>query len=186
MKARSRKQKQLLNELEDNPLIERACKKVGIARSTFYRWCESDTSFRNASEQAQQKGRGKLNDFVESKLLENVNSNHYQSIALWLRHNTARYQLPTSEHNAAQLEHVKKIAWRRGDLLNILIELLTEERFLRLFDRANLKTLLKEIDDAYEADRISRGNRKAGYKNRTRWRGAFPYPDEPQFDESDI
>jgi len=87
------KQARILKELESNPLVERACKKIGIARSTYYRWCAADIVFKHTAEQAQDKGREKLTDFVESKLLENISNNQYASIAYWLGHNTTRYRL---------------------------------------------------------------------------------------------
>ena len=86
------KRARVLKELENNPLVERACKKIGIARSTYSRWCNADIVFKHSAEQAQDKGREKLTDFVESKLLENISNNQYASIAYWLSHNTTRYR----------------------------------------------------------------------------------------------
>ncbi len=86
------KRARILKELENNPLVERACKKIGIARSTYYRWCKADIVFKHSAEQAQDKGREKITDFVESKLLENISNNQFASIAYWLSHNTARYR----------------------------------------------------------------------------------------------
>lgn len=91
MKASKKKKKQLLTELENNPLIERACKKADIARSTFYRWCGSDATFKTDAEAAIASGREKMNDFAESKLLEAINSGNLQGIRYWLDHNSKRY-----------------------------------------------------------------------------------------------
>lgn len=75
MKTNTRAQKRsILDHLGDNPLIERACKKVGIARSTFYRWCDADLEFKRTAEDAIALGRDKMNDYVESKLLEAINA----------------------------------------------------------------------------------------------------------------
>lgn len=92
MKAQSRKKSQLLRELENNPIAERACRKIGIARSTYYRWIESDEAFKEMTLKAQEKGRAKITDFAESKLMENMSNNHFPSLAYWLSHNTARYR----------------------------------------------------------------------------------------------
>ncbi|MFZ3009933.1 MAG: hypothetical protein WA030_02860 [Candidatus Microsaccharimonas sp.] len=180
MKARNRKQAQLLRELESNPLIERACKKVGIARSTYYRWCEADISFKEKSVIAQDKGRDKLNDFVESKLLENIGNNQQTAISYWLSHNTARYRHPTTQFQAYRMENMKHELWRRTDIVNTLIEILGWDRFLRLFDQSNYEDLLKEIDKAYETEQISKGFRgKHGYKPPDGER--IPYPDDINF-----
>ncbi len=92
MRAKTKKQKrQLLNELVNNPLIERACKKIGVARSTFYRWCVADPAFKEEAEAAITKGREKMNDFAESKLLESISLGNLQGIRYWLDHNSKRY-----------------------------------------------------------------------------------------------
>lgn len=92
MRASTKKQRrQLLSELENNPLIERACKKVGIARSTFYRWCDADPEFKHAAEAAIALGRDKMNDYVESKLLEAINAGNFQGMRYWLDNNSKRY-----------------------------------------------------------------------------------------------
>lgn len=69
---KNRKKALLLREFEEMPMIQQACRKVGIARSTYYRWCEQDREFLHRAEYAQGKGRDRLNDIVESKLLENI------------------------------------------------------------------------------------------------------------------
>lgn len=104
MKAKTKKQKRLLlNELGNNPLIERACKKVGIARSTFYRWCDADADFKAKAEVAIEFGRGKLNDFAESKLMEAIDMGSVQAIRYWLDHNSKRYAIV----GAAELKRLR-------------------------------------------------------------------------------
>jgi hypothetical protein len=136
MKARNRNQKQLLNELENNPLVERACKKVGIARSTFYRWCETDMDFKTAAKDAQKTGRDKMNDFVESKLLESISSGSVQAMRFWLAHNAKTY----STINAADIKRLRfyeglvfellDVATRKDDnaVLRIISQLREQEK----------------------------------------------------------
>ncbi len=104
MRANTRAQKRLiLNELGKNPLIERACKKVGIARSTFYRWYNADHEFSRKADIATEFGRGKLNDFAESKLMEAINAGNVQAIRYWLDHNSKRYAIV----GAAELKRLR-------------------------------------------------------------------------------
>jgi hypothetical protein len=91
MEKKNRKKIRLLVELESTPFIEQACKKVGIVRSTFYRWCADDRAFFHRSETAREKGREKLNDYVESKLLENISNGHQAAIQYWLTNNSKTY-----------------------------------------------------------------------------------------------
>ncbi len=136
MKASKKKKKQLLIELESNPLIERACKKVDIARSTFYRWCDLDLNFKNDAKGAQSVGRAKMNDFVESKLLESISSGSVQAMRFWLAHNTKTY----STINAADIKRLRfyeslvfellDVATRKDDnaVLRIISQLREQEK----------------------------------------------------------
>ncbi len=92
IKNRRGKKNKLIRELEEYPLIERACKKMNISKATFYRWLDEDPEFKHDVEIAQDKGRAKLNDFAESKLLENIKANVHPAIVYWLRHNSKRYR----------------------------------------------------------------------------------------------
>lgn len=115
MKAKTKKQKRLLlNELKDNPIVERACKRVGIARSTFYRWSGVDQEFKAAAQDAQKIGRDRMNDFAESKLIENVNDGEMQAIRFWLTFNSKRY----AGVSAAELKRLRFFETVVFDLLN--------------------------------------------------------------------
>lgn len=81
----------ILEILRDNPNFQRACKKAGFARSTAYRWMEKDPGFRDAVRDAQEIGQDTMNDYVEAKLLENVQNNNQRSIEFYLRHNNSKY-----------------------------------------------------------------------------------------------
>lgn len=95
---RNRNKVRLLRELQENPLIERACKKVGIVRSTYYRWLNNDPDFKKASMNAQEVGRNKINDFVESKLIESISNGSVQGMKLWLTHNHSLYRTAQSRN----------------------------------------------------------------------------------------
>lgn len=95
IKNRRGKKAKLLKELEENPIIERACKKIGVSRATYYRWRDMDPDFAYEADLAIVRGRDRMNDFVESKLIENIQANDFRSIALWLTHNKKLYRPPT-------------------------------------------------------------------------------------------
>lgn len=114
MKKKNKQQRQILGELENNPLIERACKKVGVARSTFYRWCGSDFKFKDKAEAAIESGRGKMNDFAESKLLEAISLGNMQAVRYWLDNNSKRYA-PVSAAELKRLRMVENIVYELLD-----------------------------------------------------------------------
>ena len=82
----------ILSELERIPIIEIACKRLGIARSTFYRWIEVDDEFREAFQLAIDRGVDMINDMAESKLINGIKEDKHQSIVFWLRHNHPKYR----------------------------------------------------------------------------------------------
>lgn len=93
MARKNQKQKnKLLAELAESPLISRACSKLKIHRSTFYRWRDEDPAFKADVALAIERGRDKISDFAEAKLYENVSNNNQQAIAFVLRHNNKRYR----------------------------------------------------------------------------------------------
>lgn len=94
-KKRSARKAKLIQALTENHLVTRACNKIGIARSAYYNWLEDDPIFRRDVKEAQAKGRAKLNDFVESKLIENVKDNNQTAISYYLRFNHPQYRPQT-------------------------------------------------------------------------------------------
>lgn len=88
--SRTNKNK-ILELLKENPNLQRACKKAGFARSTVYRWMEEDIDFRDDIRDAQEIGQDTMNDYVEAKLMENIQGNNQRSIEFYLRHNNPKY-----------------------------------------------------------------------------------------------
>ncbi len=102
-----------IKELEEHPLVTRACSKFKVSRAHFYRWRSQDPVFKASVEAAQQRGRDRFNDFAESKLIENMNANLHQAITFWLTNNSKtyhpKYARPYVEENE-QLREENRIA----------------------------------------------------------------------------
>lgn len=59
----------ILHALEEkNGIVSIACKSIGLARSTFYKWMNDDTQFKADVEEIQEVTL----DYVESKLMEKI------------------------------------------------------------------------------------------------------------------
>ncbi len=84
--------KALVKELEKNYLLQRACSKLGLTRSTVYRWMQEDPAFAAELRAAQGIGRRYMSDYVESKLLKNVEDQNQRAIEFWLKSNNERYR----------------------------------------------------------------------------------------------
>ncbi len=81
----------ILEQLERTPIIELACDKVGVSRTTFYRWIHSNKVFAAAVEKSMTTGREFINDLAESQVLTLIKQGEIKAIRLWLQHNSARY-----------------------------------------------------------------------------------------------
>ena len=91
--ARQEKQKELLIEhLKKIPIVQIACEKLGISRSTFYRWRDLDPEFYDQLTEALNKGKSLINDMAESKLIAGIQNNNMPAIMYWLRHNHKTYR----------------------------------------------------------------------------------------------
>lgn len=123
---REAKKLKLLRQLEDNPLVSLACNRVGVSRATYYRWRDEDPVFRGEVLKAVARGTDKLNDFAESKLIENIKAGNQQAIAYWLRFNHRAYRpqalrLVIEENNQQRIE-LKKMQQMLEELVNVVGE----------------------------------------------------------------
>lgn len=114
-KNQDKVKKKLLDELEKVPIIQYACQKAGISRSTFYRWVEEDDQFAEDSRAAVEKGIDVINDLAESQLINNVKNGHFGSITYWLKFNHERYRPKYLNYK----RHGKSI-WDRQPLRTII------------------------------------------------------------------
>lgn len=86
------KLKQLaIEQLNKTPIVQVVCEKIGLARTTFYRWKEKDEIFAEAVDKAIHDGRHLINDFAESQLLNAIKNNNLTAIIYWLNHNHKVY-----------------------------------------------------------------------------------------------
>ena len=88
-KANMRK---MVEYLERTPVVESACSKLDISRSTYYRWMESDLDFKKDIEQALEQGRSVVDDVAESHLISGIKDGNMGAVKFWLANNNERYK----------------------------------------------------------------------------------------------
>lgn len=81
----------LFEYIRETPSLLYACKKVGIARATAYRWLESDTDFKEKYDKAYGEGVDTTNDGAQSQLFPKIRDGDRWAIAYWLSHNHPTY-----------------------------------------------------------------------------------------------
>ncbi|MBI3632535.1 MAG: hypothetical protein HY225_03740 [Candidatus Vogelbacteria bacterium] len=89
-KQEEEKQK-MIEVLKEAPVIAFACKKIGIGRSTYYRWIEEDEKFKRESEEALQDGTAFVIGIGEVQLFRMVKEGKMPAISFLLRHRHAAY-----------------------------------------------------------------------------------------------
>lgn len=91
IKRQSVQKKELLERLKETPVVEVACRKIGIARATYYRWRINDEKFAKEAELALEAGSALVNDMAESQLLTAIKDQNMTAIIYWLNHHHPAY-----------------------------------------------------------------------------------------------
>jgi len=81
----------IIEQLKKTPIIQVCCEKVGVSRSTYYRWREEDKSFAKRADQALADGVALMNDIAESQLLSAIRDKNISAIFYWLNHRHSAY-----------------------------------------------------------------------------------------------
>ncbi len=80
----------LIEQLKQTPIIQIACKKIGISRATYYRWRKNKEFAKNA-DTALAEGLLLINDLAESQLLSAIQDKNMTGIIFWLKHRHPSY-----------------------------------------------------------------------------------------------
>ncbi len=84
--------RKIIEYLERTPVVESACSKLDISRSTYYRWKESDPEFKKQTDKALEQGRSVVDDVAESHLISALKSGNMAAVKFWLANNNERYK----------------------------------------------------------------------------------------------
>lgn len=87
IKERQQQQKELIVEqLRKMPIVQIACEKTGVGRTTYTRWRSEDDDFRKAADEAMHEGDEILNDMTETQLMNLIKDQkpHFGAIRLRL------------------------------------------------------------------------------------------------------
>ena len=82
----------LLEQFKKTPIVQVACEKTGIGRSTYYRWCKENKKFQEKAEEALIKGSLLVNDMAESQLISAIRDKNLTAIIFWLKNHHSAYK----------------------------------------------------------------------------------------------
>ncbi len=89
---RDRTKDLVLEQLRRVPIIQVAAEKIGISRTTIYRWRDESEQFRKDLDAALSEGEALINDMCESQLLTLMKDKHWPSIQFWLKHRNPKFR----------------------------------------------------------------------------------------------
>lgn len=75
----------VLEQLRKTPIVEIACSKTAIGRSTYYRWRKDDAQFASDADEAIRDGLLLMNDVAEGYLVSAIKDRNMSAISLWLK-----------------------------------------------------------------------------------------------------
>lgn len=75
----------LLEALRTHAIVELACQKAEVGRSTYYRYRQQDKDFAQKADEALQEGALLMNDMAESYLVACIKNKNMSAISLWLK-----------------------------------------------------------------------------------------------------
>ncbi len=85
MKTKDSKNK-MLEALRENHIVLAACRKTGISKSSFYRWCQDDPAFATEAGAAIQEGIDLVNGAAESNVVVGIKNQDKDLTKFWLTH----------------------------------------------------------------------------------------------------
>lgn len=81
----------IIEQLKKTPIVQVACEKINVGRSTYYRWRKEDAEFAQQSDQALLDGSLLVNDMAESQLMSAIKDKNMTAIIFWLKHHHPAY-----------------------------------------------------------------------------------------------
>ena len=91
VKRKQKDKEAVIENLKRMPIIEIACNKSGVSRTTFYRWKEQDSVFSQAVDKAQEEGEALIRDVAVSKIIKGINEDNLTAVMYWLNHRDPRF-----------------------------------------------------------------------------------------------
>lgn len=100
--------KEILKTLENNPIVESACKKHGISRQTFYRWQQEDAKFKQKVEETILYSHDSITDMAESQLFKKITEGNMPAIRFRLSTHSDRYRPRTQKRQTPREDELKR------------------------------------------------------------------------------
>lgn len=98
----------LIVQLKKTPIVQVACERCGVPRSTYYRWHKNDEVFAQECDGAISESTGLINDMAESQLIKAIKESNMTAIIFWLKNHHEGYTDKLNVTNNIQIPKDKK------------------------------------------------------------------------------
>lgn len=82
----------LLAQLKKIPIVQIACEKTGVGRSTYYYWRKQSKKFAAECDKALDEGVNMMNDMAESQIISAIRNGNMPAATFWLKHHHPGYE----------------------------------------------------------------------------------------------
>lgn len=128
IKRRIQKEKEIiLEQLKKTPIVQVACEKTGISRSTYYRWKKEDNSFAGLADASILEGSLLINDMAESQLLSAIRDKNLTAIIFWLKHHHQAYETRIELRQAISKTE-EKLTPRQEEIIKEALKITSEDK----------------------------------------------------------
>jgi len=107
--------KLVVEKLKVSPIVQIACKKVGISRSTYYRWKKDDPKFAQKANKTLREGTELISDMAESQLINQIRNGNMTGLIFWLKHHREAYE--TRLKVKVNSDHEESLTKEQQDLI---------------------------------------------------------------------
>jgi hypothetical protein len=98
--------KMILEQLKKVPVLEIACSKANVSKTTFYRWKTDDPEFAKQAEEALSGGKDLISDLAETQLIGAIKKGQLSALIFWLKSHRDEYR-PRLEIDG-KIKHIRE------------------------------------------------------------------------------
>lgn len=155
----------LILTLKEIPVVILACKKVGLDKSTFYRWKNSDKRFAREVTRAMSRGCDYISDIAEAHVIQGVKKGEKNYVITWLKSHRAPYKRAekTTVEIKQKIEKTMSKENKRKD--GVLLPSISTDVLPMSpeFEKVAMKSLFKIFRDAEKEENIIKELAKKGW-----------------------
>lgn len=141
-----KQKKALVTELKKTPIVQIACDRVDVGRSTYYDWRAKDRVFARAADRAIEAGRFRVNDIAETHLMKLIQDYNVTAIIFWLKHNHPKYA------TVNRIIHEYEVVTDRPSVeeRNVAIDELSQLLARRMTPKFTVEEIKEHIEEGFE------------------------------------